>query len=100
MRLFNFTINMKKILTILFLCFCLNAQADNLTISQGSGTTMASDDVGGVNYQRSKIALGIDGVYGDTGFNFIYDNKVIAKFSISQIIGKRFKKKKKKVVAK
>ena len=39
--------------------------ADNLSITAGSGTTIATDDIGGVNYQRVKIGVGADGVADD-----------------------------------
>lgn len=39
--------------------------ADNVAITAGSGTTIASDDVGGVQYQRVKLALGADGAAAD-----------------------------------
>lgn len=32
--------------------------ADNLDITQGTGTTVATDDVGGVHYQKVKLAIG------------------------------------------
>jgi hypothetical protein len=35
--------------------------ADNISVTQGSGTTVAADDVGGVLYQRVKVAYGVDG---------------------------------------
>ena len=35
--------------------------ADGVIITQGSGTTIASDDVGGVQYQRVKLSQGVDG---------------------------------------
>lgn len=35
--------------------------ADNVDVSEGSGKTVAADDVGGVMYQRVKIAVGGDG---------------------------------------
>jgi len=38
--------------------------ADNITITQGSGTTIATDDVSGVQYQVVKISAGADGVAG------------------------------------
>lgn len=39
--------------------------ADNVTLNSGSGgATCASDDIGGVQYQRVKIVLGADGVNG------------------------------------
>lgn len=34
---------------------------DNITVTAGSGTTIATDNVGGVNYQRIKLALGVEG---------------------------------------
>jgi hypothetical protein len=36
--------------------------ADNVSITPGAGAAVATDDVGGVHYQRVKIALGSDGV--------------------------------------
>lgn len=39
--------------------------ADNVTITEGSGTQIAADDVGGVKYQRIKVATGEDGVAND-----------------------------------
>lgn len=35
--------------------------ADNVAITAGSGTTIASDDVGGVQFQRVKPSVGVDG---------------------------------------
>lgn len=39
--------------------------ADNLGYTPGSGATVASDDIGGVQYQRVKIGVGADGVAVD-----------------------------------
>lgn len=39
--------------------------ADNLAITQGTGTTIAADDIGGVLHQRVKISQGADGVGAD-----------------------------------
>lgn len=42
--------------------------ADNFTFTQGSGTTAASDNIGGVHFQRLKVAVGADGEnLGDLG---------------------------------
>lgn len=38
---------------------------DNVTITEGSGTQIAADDVGGVKYQRIKVAIGEDGTAND-----------------------------------
>jgi hypothetical protein len=35
--------------------------ADNVAITQGTGTDVATDDVGSVHYQKIKLALGADG---------------------------------------
>lgn len=35
--------------------------ADNITVTQGTGTTMATDDVSGVQYPRVKPSFGVDG---------------------------------------
>jgi hypothetical protein len=39
--------------------------ADNVPITAGSGTTIASDDIGGVQYQRVKPSIGADGAATD-----------------------------------
>lgn len=39
--------------------------ADNLTVTQGTGVTVAADDVGGVLFQRVKPAFGGNGVGTD-----------------------------------
>lgn len=36
--------------------------ADNLQVTQGTGTTVAADEIGGVLHQRIKLVLGADGV--------------------------------------
>lgn len=38
---------------------------DNVGITPGSGATIATDDIGGVQYQRVKVALGADGEASD-----------------------------------
>lgn len=40
--------------------------ADNVDITAGTGTTIRTDDVGGVQYPASKLVVGADGV--DDGF--------------------------------
>ena len=35
--------------------------ADTVSITQGSGTTVATDDIAGVHYQRVKLSVGADG---------------------------------------
>lgn len=40
--------------------------ADNVEVSAGSGTTLASDDIGGVQYPRVKCVWGADGSVNDT----------------------------------
>lgn len=40
--------------------------ADNVAITAGSGTTIATDDVGGIQYQRVKVTWGVDGTGTDT----------------------------------
>lgn len=39
--------------------------ADNVSINQGSSTTIATDDVGSVHYQRVKLTWGADGTATD-----------------------------------
>jgi hypothetical protein len=36
--------------------------ADNLGYTEGAGSEVATDDVGGIQYQRIKLTLGADGV--------------------------------------
>jgi len=35
--------------------------ADNVAVTAGSGTTIATDDIGGAHYQRMKVSWGVDG---------------------------------------
>lgn len=37
--------------------------ADNLTVTPGSGASVATDDIGGQHFQRMKVALGLDGTH-------------------------------------
>lgn len=39
--------------------------ADNVQVTQGSGTLMATDDVDGVQYPRVKVSIGTDGTAQD-----------------------------------
>lgn len=39
---------------------------DNVSITAGSGTSVATDDIGGIQYQRVKVTWGSDGVANDT----------------------------------
>lgn len=39
--------------------------ADNISVTQGYGTTMATDDIGGVHYPRTKLVFGADGSQSD-----------------------------------
>lgn len=39
--------------------------ADNVAITAGAGTTIASDDIGSVQYQRVKVSIGGDGTAVD-----------------------------------
>jgi hypothetical protein len=39
--------------------------ADNVDITQGAGTAIAADEIGGVKHQRVKISLGADGAATD-----------------------------------
>lgn len=40
--------------------------ADNVSVTPGAGTTIAADEIGGVFYQRVKVAHGADGSATDT----------------------------------
>jgi hypothetical protein len=40
--------------------------ADNVAITAGAGTNIATDDLAGVQYQRVKVVWGVDGVANDT----------------------------------
>lgn len=39
--------------------------ADNVSVTAGTGTPIATDDVGGVQYQRVKVTFGVDGAAAD-----------------------------------
>lgn len=39
--------------------------ADNVTITPGTGASVATDEIGGIHYQRVKVALGADGSAAD-----------------------------------
>lgn len=39
--------------------------ADNVSITAGAGTTIATDDIGGTQYQRVKVTWGADGTAND-----------------------------------
>ena len=39
--------------------------ADNVAITAGSGTSIATDDIGGTHYQRIKRSVGVDGSAAD-----------------------------------
>lgn len=39
--------------------------ADNVPITPGSGADIATDEIGGLHYQRTKVGFGVDGSYGD-----------------------------------
>jgi hypothetical protein len=39
--------------------------ADNMSVTPGTGTSVATDDIGGVHYQRVKLAWGVDGSAAD-----------------------------------
>ena len=39
--------------------------ADNVAITAGAGTNVATDDIGGVHHQRMKVSLGADGTAND-----------------------------------
>lgn len=39
--------------------------ADNVAITAGAGTNIATDDIGGAQYQRTKVVWGVDGTVVD-----------------------------------
>jgi hypothetical protein len=39
--------------------------SDNVAITAGAGTSVATDDIGGVHYQRVKVTSGADGTAND-----------------------------------
>lgn len=40
--------------------------ADNVAVTAGAGTSIATDDIGGVHYQRVKVSWGADGTGNET----------------------------------
>jgi hypothetical protein len=43
--------------------------ADNVTITEGSGTQIAADEIAGVKYQRVKVSTGEDGTANDVSLS-------------------------------
>src|SRR6478736_6712427 len=39
--------------------------ADNIDMTPGIGKTVATDEIGGIHYQRVKVGSGVDGVWND-----------------------------------
>lgn len=52
--------------------------ADNVPITAGAGTSIATDDIGGAHYQRVKVAHGADGSATDTSATNPLPTSVIA----------------------
>ena len=42
--------------------------ADNVSVTPGTGLSIAADDIGGIMYQRVKIGIGADGAAADLSF--------------------------------
>ena len=65
--------------------------ADNLQVTEGSGITVASDDVGGVQYQRVKVERGQDGKatsdpkYASISASSSGDNAIVAAVTSKKI---------------
>lgn len=60
--------------------------ADNVAITAGSGTSIATDDIGGVQYQRVKATFGADGTATDVSSTAplpVYDPDVTVTGTIS-----------------
>lgn len=54
--------------------------SDNVSITQGSGTTIASDDISGIMHQRVKIVSGIDGVSdGDISSSYPLPVRIVSR---------------------
>lgn len=70
--------------------------ADNVAITAGSGTTVATDDIGGVQYQRQKLTLGPDGtatadaagrvVTGTSGALYVDNRPSLVRLQITPVI--------------
>jgi hypothetical protein len=52
---------------------------DNVDYTPGSGATIAADDIGGVLYQRVKVAHGVDGVAYETSDSNPYPIKAMGE---------------------
>jgi hypothetical protein len=52
---------------------------DNVDYTPGTGATIAADDIGGVLYQRVKVAHGIDGVAYETSDSNPYPIKAMGE---------------------
>jgi hypothetical protein len=53
--------------------------ADNVAYTPGSGATIAADEIGGVLYQRVKVAHGVDGVAHETSDSNPYPIKAMGE---------------------
>lgn len=57
--------------------------SDNVSITAGSGTTIAADNIGGVQYQRIKIGLGADGTAVDAVGGSGVDSTAVQRVSLA-----------------
>lgn len=70
--------------------------ADNVAITAGSGTSIATDDIGGNQFQRIKMALGPDGTHtadaagrvvsGSDGALYVDPRTKLARFQITPVV--------------
>ena len=61
--------------------------ADNLNWTEGSGKTLATDDIGGIHYPRSKISIGADGSATDWTGEVTSNRPVTATATLANVAG-------------
>lgn len=68
--------------------------ADNVAITAGSGTPIATDDIGGTHYQRVKVTFGADGLASDVSASAplpvtspLEEYETVAASATAQVLG-------------
>jgi len=60
--------------------------ADNIQVTQGTGTTMATDDIGSVQYPRVKVSWGVDGSAVDASATNPLPVDTLAALGVSRLV--------------
>jgi hypothetical protein len=60
--------------------------ADNIQVTQGTGTVMATDDIGSVQYPRVKVSWGVDGSAVDASATNPFPVDTLAALGVSRLV--------------